>query len=131
MNTQRGANASTRDSSSTYEVKTHDTISLTADQQQLPRLLTAEEVAGALRCSVRKIYDLVERGEIGLTYKLFEQSRKGWRWSPTDVLMYLQECQVRAQEGTEREIDTLKAQHRSVPTIVPAFDPEKLRRKTG
>lgn len=105
-----------------------NTLSMDA-KRTLPELLTIGEVMDVLKCSRRKVYDLVERGELRLAYKLFRDSRKGWRWSAADIVSYLDECQARANEELQRGMNAIARQRvRSTPDP-PAFDPERLRRK--
>jgi len=65
-------------------------------------LLTAKEVAGILKCSVSRVYELHTKDKALLPrYKLFGGKKKGWRWSHQDVLGYVSACTLPGFEPKE------------------------------
>ncbi len=66
----------------------------------MSEILTANEVAGILKCSVKTVYKLPKSVQLPTRYKLLEGD-KGFRWSWDDIDFYMKQKQPRGQRGAE------------------------------
>jgi len=79
-------------------------------------ILTAAEVAGVLKCSVKTVYKLKQQMQLPARFKFFS-GNKGLRWSREDVESYFQRRRIGREDLWLHEPNT------SSRPFVPVLSP--------
>ncbi len=80
-------------------------------EKELPSVLTADEVAEALRVDVRTVYGLLERGKLHGT-----KVGRAWRIRPEDVESFLDPSRIRESIAVEKREPSGKGQQKVAST---------------
>ena len=77
----------------------------------MTEILTAKEVAARLKISRAEVYHLHHQGKLRASYKLFEDSERGLRWTEEDIEKYLGSSKLEPRLSVLEELKSRRSRN--------------------